>query len=165
MIRRPPRSTLFPYTTLFRSPHEDLRVPVARVGLRPRGGAGARDRERPEEGDRPAERDRELGRHAGLARRERAKPERRLVAERRERHRGQRAVSRPERLARRPRAADLRVVELEPHAQPERIVDAAREARARDRQLMRPGAPAPPVDHTNYPAGGERFPPALPGNT
>src|SRR2546430_7567862 len=23
MIRRPPRSTLFPYTTLFRSPHED----------------------------------------------------------------------------------------------------------------------------------------------
>src|SRR3712207_8982669 len=30
MIRRPPRSTLFPYTTLFRSPHRarrDLRVP------------------------------------------------------------------------------------------------------------------------------------------
>src|SRR2546429_9812403 len=25
MIRRPPRSTLFPYTTLFRSPHEALR--------------------------------------------------------------------------------------------------------------------------------------------
>src|SRR3712207_8892687 len=24
MIRRPPRSTLFPYTTLFRSPHEHL---------------------------------------------------------------------------------------------------------------------------------------------
>src|SRR2546427_6980756 len=24
MIRRPPRSTLFPYTTLFRSPHADL---------------------------------------------------------------------------------------------------------------------------------------------
>src|SRR3712207_7248583 len=24
MIRRPPRSTLFPYTTLFRSPHEQL---------------------------------------------------------------------------------------------------------------------------------------------
>src|SRR5260221_9602701 len=24
MIRRPPRSTLFPYTTLFRSPHHDL---------------------------------------------------------------------------------------------------------------------------------------------
>src|SRR3712207_7577004 len=32
MIRRPPRSTLFPYTTLFRSPHAgraaDLRPPV-----------------------------------------------------------------------------------------------------------------------------------------
>src|SRR5256885_2935221 len=26
MIRRPPRSTLFPYTTLFRSPHNDERV-------------------------------------------------------------------------------------------------------------------------------------------
>src|SRR5689334_24191722 len=24
MIRRPPRSTLFPYTTLFRSPHDDV---------------------------------------------------------------------------------------------------------------------------------------------
>src|SRR3712207_8522750 len=31
MIRRPPRSTLFPYTTLFRSPvaeHVDLRAPI-----------------------------------------------------------------------------------------------------------------------------------------
>src|SRR3712207_7606168 len=27
MIRRPPRSTLFPYTTLFRSGPEDLRAP------------------------------------------------------------------------------------------------------------------------------------------
>src|SRR5256885_714838 len=27
MIRRPPRSTLFPYTTLFRSQHEDGRQP------------------------------------------------------------------------------------------------------------------------------------------
>src|SRR3989442_3893588 len=33
MIRRPPRSTLFPYTTLFRSP----------VGLRSGGGRGTRD--------------------------------------------------------------------------------------------------------------------------
>src|SRR3712207_7916008 len=32
MIRRPPRSTLFPYTTLFRSPH--------RRRARPRGGGG-----------------------------------------------------------------------------------------------------------------------------
>src|SRR3712207_7385539 len=29
MIRRPPRSTLFPYTTLFRSGHEDLHRPAA----------------------------------------------------------------------------------------------------------------------------------------
>src|SRR2546430_8007315 len=27
MIRRPPRSTLFPYTTLFRSPREHFRAP------------------------------------------------------------------------------------------------------------------------------------------
>src|SRR2546429_7143718 len=27
MIRRPPRSTLFPYTTLFRSPEKYLRIP------------------------------------------------------------------------------------------------------------------------------------------
>src|SRR3712207_6922107 len=31
MIRRPPRSTLFPYTTLFRSQHEHP-APVGRVG-------------------------------------------------------------------------------------------------------------------------------------
>src|SRR5256885_3086402 len=43
MIRRPPRSTLFPYTTLFRSPWQDLGVlrqdldPVTRAG-------GTRDR-------------------------------------------------------------------------------------------------------------------------
>src|SRR5258706_7980418 len=55
MIRRPPRSTLFPYTTLFRSdpavraagggghPHEDPRG---------RGGADPRDR-RPPRRDRP----------------------------------------------------------------------------------------------------------------
>src|SRR6266566_8804469 len=38
MIRRPPRSTLFPYTTLFRS--AELRVPV-QVGRGHRGGPGA----------------------------------------------------------------------------------------------------------------------------
>src|SRR5256885_6891795 len=39
MIRRPPRSTLFPYTTLFRSPHgrPDL---FARIGWRLGGGRG-----------------------------------------------------------------------------------------------------------------------------
>src|SRR2546422_3958754 len=45
MIRRPPRSTLFPYTTLFRSPaflHEDLRHPLqARAEADP--AAGRRD--------------------------------------------------------------------------------------------------------------------------
>src|SRR2546422_1477699 len=35
MIRRPPRSTLFPYTTLFRS-HRVHRHPVAKVHLGPR---------------------------------------------------------------------------------------------------------------------------------
>src|SRR3712207_7632774 len=35
MIRRPPRSTLFPYTTLFRSPGQDLHeVDAAEVGER-----------------------------------------------------------------------------------------------------------------------------------
>src|SRR2546422_4398501 len=28
MIRRPPRSTLFPYTTLFRSPEDNSRIPA-----------------------------------------------------------------------------------------------------------------------------------------
>src|SRR3989475_11856159 len=38
MIRRPPRSTLFPYTTLFRSPLDGVEVVVhlaARPGVRP----------------------------------------------------------------------------------------------------------------------------------
>src|SRR3989442_3370814 len=35
MIRRPPRSTLFPYTTLFRSASRE-RVPVSRFGRRDR---------------------------------------------------------------------------------------------------------------------------------
>src|SRR5260370_26260393 len=34
MIRRPPRSTLFPYTTLFRSPRLDPAGPLQRRGLR-----------------------------------------------------------------------------------------------------------------------------------
>src|SRR2546429_5905176 len=40
MIRRPPRSTLFPYTTLFRSPHGFRLDPVEAVYL----GGTARDR-------------------------------------------------------------------------------------------------------------------------
>src|SRR3712207_8060708 len=39
MIRRPPRSTLFPYTTLFRSPRGTGVAPQGRG----RGGAAARD--------------------------------------------------------------------------------------------------------------------------
>src|SRR2546422_10913530 len=50
MIRRPPRSTLFPYTTLFRSRRGDVRRLGAR-GVRVRGGgrrpAGAGSRELP----------------------------------------------------------------------------------------------------------------------
>src|SRR2546421_2752464 len=48
MIRRPPRSTLFPYTTLFRSParadgaRTDRATPVLGLGRRSRGPAGAR---------------------------------------------------------------------------------------------------------------------------
>src|SRR2546430_5700048 len=34
MIRRPPRSTLFPYTTLFRSFHRQHALPLACVSLR-----------------------------------------------------------------------------------------------------------------------------------
>src|SRR5256885_6402178 len=44
MIRRPPRSTLFPYTTLFRSPQRSAgRLPAAVCPPAPRGGrvAGA----------------------------------------------------------------------------------------------------------------------------
>src|SRR4051812_49592796 len=38
MIRRPPRSTLFPYTTLFRSPRPEARRRHPAGGQRPRGG-------------------------------------------------------------------------------------------------------------------------------
>src|SRR5256885_5671950 len=37
MIRRPPRSTLFPYTTLFRSQRESLRTAALDAGGRRRG--------------------------------------------------------------------------------------------------------------------------------
>src|ERR1039458_10488354 len=35
MIRRPPRSTLFPYTTLFRSPHRLKHVTACRPAVHP----------------------------------------------------------------------------------------------------------------------------------
>src|SRR2546423_9731345 len=40
MIRRPPRSTLFPYTTLFRSDHDRQPVELAEAELHCIGGAG-----------------------------------------------------------------------------------------------------------------------------
>src|SRR5436190_10059823 len=47
MIRRPPRSTLFPYTTLFRSRRRDR--PPAQRGCDPRTAAALRRRARSEE--------------------------------------------------------------------------------------------------------------------
>src|SRR3712207_7286768 len=49
MIRRPPRSTLFPYTTLFRSGHRRQRDRTVRRALADRRERGhlARDRRRP----------------------------------------------------------------------------------------------------------------------
>src|SRR3989442_9256214 len=44
MIRRPPRSTLFPYTTLFRSVQGSPWAPGARQPRGARGAWGARDR-------------------------------------------------------------------------------------------------------------------------
>src|SRR5260370_15747013 len=52
MIRRPPRSTLFPYTTLFRSrpPHEVVVVPARHDGRRvPNGAAHFVERGAPRE--------------------------------------------------------------------------------------------------------------------
>src|SRR5258707_1668355 len=55
MIRRPPRSTLFPYTTLFRSPHGEPReVDRRQVGdfFVRRGLRGRAGRARPQHGSR-----------------------------------------------------------------------------------------------------------------
>src|SRR3712207_8368523 len=49
MIRRPPRSTLFPYTTLFRSPHAE-HDGHRDVEHRPRGGLAEADAVRPDRG-------------------------------------------------------------------------------------------------------------------
>src|SRR5256885_16102298 len=60
MIRRPPRSTLFPYTTLFRSRGPDERRPLSARPARQRPAvtrdAGAPLRARPRTGARPADR-------------------------------------------------------------------------------------------------------------
>src|SRR6266487_2702033 len=44
MLRRPPRSTLFPYTTLFRSSEPSRRVRLRRTTSRPRARRGSEDR-------------------------------------------------------------------------------------------------------------------------
>src|SRR3712207_8398305 len=52
MIRRPPRSTLFPYTTLFRSaPGRDLMMPVLHL----RGASGAPLLARPDDAVHPGD--------------------------------------------------------------------------------------------------------------
>src|SRR3712207_7995030 len=60
MIRRPPRSTLFPYTTLFRSSSHG----VGRSGADPEGGLGSDEGERLVEAEAGAER---AGRSPGAA--------------------------------------------------------------------------------------------------
>src|SRR3712207_8149566 len=66
MIRRPPRSTLFPYTTLFRS---------RRLGALPRTEPGAGGLRRPADGADPQHRDGDGGRHAPPADRRRRSEE------------------------------------------------------------------------------------------
>src|SRR5260221_9782129 len=73
MIRRPPRSTLFPYTTLFRSRRDRVRGPLgareARVGRRRphrRGRAEPRAGARPLEVRRSEEHTSELQSHSDL---------------------------------------------------------------------------------------------------
>src|SRR5437773_6569106 len=61
MIRRPPRSTLFPYTTLFRS----RAWGSSRGRERGRGGRGARGAPAPPRGDRPSRGRRERRRPRG----------------------------------------------------------------------------------------------------
>src|SRR3989454_5045468 len=58
MIRRPPRSTLFPYTTLFRSRRTPRATPGRRAAARPRRAAPAG---RPQRGQRPGRRARGAG--------------------------------------------------------------------------------------------------------
>src|SRR2546421_9173666 len=43
MIRRPPRSTLFPYTTLFRSPPDEVLEETQQAGRRAEGSTGSFD--------------------------------------------------------------------------------------------------------------------------
>src|SRR5438445_1915950 len=49
MLRRPPRSTLFPYTTLFRSPNRRLALPASRRPAALRGDTNPECRSRHDE--------------------------------------------------------------------------------------------------------------------
>src|SRR3989441_7418218 len=60
MIRRPPRSTLFPYTTLFRSREEDERVDELVPRQREREDAGGQDTGHGDREDRSEEHTSEL---------------------------------------------------------------------------------------------------------
>src|SRR3712207_8467598 len=64
MIRRPPRSTLFPYTTLFRSPERDEQRPCEHQPDRPRPHPPAVESLR--EGPRVPADEREVERQAGV---------------------------------------------------------------------------------------------------
>src|SRR5258707_7367677 len=70
MIRRPPRSTLFPYTTLFRSLRDHGVCPVLR-GRRGAAAAHTDERPRTRAGGRPQRRDRKSTRlnssHANIS--------------------------------------------------------------------------------------------------
>src|SRR3712207_8808302 len=66
MIRRPPRSTLFPYTTLFRSP-ADVRPPPVQGGPRGRRRALRRDRAADERGRRDRKSTRLNSSHANIS--------------------------------------------------------------------------------------------------
>src|SRR5256885_9210444 len=62
MIRRPPRSTLFPYTTLFRSGSDGRGGLLQQVGSRAAGKAGERDEKMEAPGARVSTVERELAR-------------------------------------------------------------------------------------------------------
>src|SRR3712207_6899110 len=73
MIRRPPRSTLFPYTTLFRSDALDEVGPPGAAGVHRSLGVGADDADLPPGGllqVAPDAADRAAGAHAGDERRD-----------------------------------------------------------------------------------------------
>src|SRR5436853_5681651 len=80
MIRRPPRSTLFPYTTLFRSALAPIRGEVSRAPRHPPRPAGRPARDQAGRSDRPAEGPEGAGDPARAPARRREAPARRPPA-------------------------------------------------------------------------------------